>query len=145
MSTTPTLTPRRKQVLALLQKAGQPLGAYDLTDQCATITGKRPAPISVYRALDFLVEQGLVHRLASQNTFLACRHLREHQHEGEAHTHADAGGIFLICTNCHRVDEILSSDIHAALDQLADTYGFLPTTHMIEVGGVCEKCRRMGA
>jgi Fur family zinc uptake transcriptional regulator len=65
------LTPQRRQVLALLASGHRPLGAYEIMDRLAE-QGPRPAPISVYRALDFLMENGLVHRLASRNAFLAC-------------------------------------------------------------------------
>ncbi len=68
------LTPGRRRVLEILAEEGRPLGAYDLIEKIATTTGKHPAPISIYRALDFLLENGLVHRLASRNAFLACAH-----------------------------------------------------------------------
>jgi len=69
-----SLTPGRRRILEILASEGRPLGAYEMIDRVAEATGKRPAPISIYRALDFLLENGLIHRLASRNAFLACGH-----------------------------------------------------------------------
>src|SRR6266852_9126627 len=70
------LTPMRRRVLEALLASHQPLGAYELIDRLAVRTA-RPAPITVYRALDFLREQGLVHRIESRNAFIACVHNHE--------------------------------------------------------------------
>src|SRR6202158_2631430 len=67
------LTPMRRQVLEVLATSHNPLGAYEIMDRLAG-TGPRPAPITVYRALDFLMENGLVHRIESRNAYLACAH-----------------------------------------------------------------------
>jgi len=67
-------TPIRRQVLQALLSSHRPLGAYEMIDRVAQATGKRPAPISIYRALDFLLENSLIHRLASRNAYLACGH-----------------------------------------------------------------------
>src|SRR5664279_4388117 len=69
-----SLTPGRRRILEILAREGRPLGAYELIDRVANETGKRPAPISIYRALDFLLENSLIHRLASRNAYLACGH-----------------------------------------------------------------------
>ena len=66
----------RRQVLEALLASHRPLGAYELIDRLA-VRGARPAPITMYRALDFLREQGLVHRIESQNAFIACVHNHE--------------------------------------------------------------------
>src|SRR6188472_2050822 len=67
------LTPIRRDVLAALLASHQPLGAYEIMERVAH-SGPRPAPITVYRALDFLRENGLVHRIESRNAFVACVH-----------------------------------------------------------------------
>ena len=67
------LTPMRRQVLNALAASHRPIGAYEIMERVAA-DGTRPAPITVYRALDFLIEQGLVHRIESRNAFLACAH-----------------------------------------------------------------------
>ena len=125
------LTPARRRVLDELCAAGGPLGAYDMIDRLASATGKRPAPVSVYRALDFLVENGLVHRLASRNAFMAC----EHGHNG----HEPA--IFLICDSCGSVREESSSAASASLAAVAAGAGFVPRAQVIELAGLCARCQ----
>ena len=72
------LTPIRRHVLEALLASHKPLGAYEIIDRLAA-RGARPAPITIYRALDFLREKGLVHRIESRNAFIAC----VHNHEGK--------------------------------------------------------------
>src|SRR6185437_14762106 len=88
------LTPMRRHVLEILAGSHKPLGAYEIMDLAAR-SGPRPAPISVYRALDFLRENGLVHRIESRNAFVACLH--NHR--------ADALVAFLLCERCGAVGE----------------------------------------
>lgn len=128
------LTPGRKRALDVLEAAGKPLGAYDMMELLGK-DGRRPAPISVYRALDFLVEQGYVHRLASRNAFLACAH-RHKAHDPVA---------FLICDNCGCVDEATSPALSQSLDQVADKAGFTPRAEVIEIAGRCSRCREAPA
>lgn len=124
------LTPSRQRVLDLLCTAGRPVGAYDMIDLVAQDTGKRPAPVSIYRALDFLLEQGLVHRLASRNAYMAC-----------AHRHArEAPVAFLICDGCGCVTEATSSDVESSLAALAAGSGFHAQAQVIELTGQCRSC-----
>lgn len=126
------LTPGRKIILDLLCSAAKPLGAYDMIDRVADATGKRPAPISVYRALDFLLENGLVHRLSSRNTFVAC-----------GHRHA-AGDplVFLICDVCGKVYEETSGELGSCLEGVAKAAHFTSKSQVIEVSGVCADCAK---
>ena len=124
------LTPGRRRVLDILHRARRPLGAYELIEELATDAGKRPAPISVYRALDFLLENGLVHRLASRNAFLAC----EHGHEARAPV------AFLICESCGAVTEATSDGLRRALDMLARESHFRAEAKVIEIAGRCAAC-----
>ncbi len=126
------LTAGRRAILDLLCAEGKPLGAYDMIERLAKAGGKRLAPISVYRALDFLVEHGLVHRLSSRNAFLAC-----------GHRHA-AGDplVFLICDACGAVSERTSDTIGHDLDKLAGDSGFTRRAQVIEVNGRCAACRK---
>ncbi len=125
------LTPGRKRILDVLEGAGHPLGAYEMIDLLAARTGKRPAPISIYRALDFLVEAGLVHRLASRNAFLAC---------GHSHKASEAVA-FLICDSCGVVAETSSAPVRSSLDAVATEAGFSPRSRVIEVTGTCAACK----
>lgn len=125
-----SLTPARQRILAILAREGRPLGAYDLIEKVSEETGKRPAPISVYRALDFLLENSLVHRLASRNAFLAC---------GHAHA-AQEPIVFLICEQCGGVVETTSEDFRGSLEGLAAEACFAPRATMMEVAGRCRDC-----
>lgn len=124
------LTPGRQAILDMLCQAAKPLGAYEMIDRLVDENGRRPAPISVYRALDYLVENGLVHRLATRNAFLACGH----RHKGSEPT------VFLICDRCGRVDESASVPVGEGLHALARDMGFAPHAQVIEVSGVCADC-----
>jgi Fur family zinc uptake transcriptional regulator len=125
-----SLTPGRQRILTILAREGRPLGAYDLIEKVAEETGKRPAPISIYRALDFLLENSLVHRLASRNMFLACGHAHE----------AQEPIVFLICEHCGGVVEATSKDLRGSLAGLAAQARFAPRATMMEVAGRCEAC-----
>jgi Fur family zinc uptake transcriptional regulator len=123
------LTPMRRQVLAVLLGSHQPLGAYEIMERLAP-GGTRPAPITVYRALDFLRENGFVHRIESRNAFLAC-----------VHTHADGHPVvLLICERCGSVGETSSAEVSATLYSAARAAGFLPRSPLVEIGGVCRNC-----
>jgi len=125
-----SLTPGRRRILEILARDGRPLGAYELIDRVANVTGKRPAPISIYRALDFLLENSLIHRLASRNAYLACR-------QGHA---AREPIVFLICDVCGEVVEATSPALHGALSHLADAAGFAPRAQVMEIAGHCQTC-----
>src|SRR6476659_7715887 len=108
-------TPIRRHVLQALLSSHRPLGAYEVIDELAR-SMPRPAPIKVYRALDFLMENGLVHRIESRNAFLACAH----DHE------ATAMVAFLICDRCGSVGEVLAAPAAQSLNDAARSSGFVP-------------------
>src|SRR3989440_1914906 len=124
------LTPIRRKVLAALLGSHKPLGAYEIIDRLAP-RGPRPAPITAYRALEFLRENGLVHRIESRNAFIAC-----------VHNHA-AGElvVFLICERCGAVGEASSPDVATTLASAARAAGFTPKSPVLEITGVCTHCR----
>jgi Fur family zinc uptake transcriptional regulator len=124
------LTPARRRALEVLTKANRPVGAYEMMDLLADAKGKRPAPISVYRALAYLLDHGLAHRLASQNAFVVC---------GHAHG-AEEPVIFLICEDCGEVTEATSAALTGELAALAAKSRFRPRTRVLEVAGRCERC-----
>ena len=125
------LTPMRREVLEALYATHRPLGAYDLAEVLAQKDGRRLAPITIYRALDFLMDQGLAHRLASRNAFIAC-----------PHGHG-AGELvaFLICETCGGVDELSSSGVAGAISELLAHEGFEPQLQVLEISGRCAHCR----
>ncbi|SFR63166.1 Fur family transcriptional regulator, zinc uptake regulator [Marinobacter daqiaonensis] len=123
------LTPIRRRVLELVWESHKPLGAYDLLAVLAQ-EGHNAAPPTVYRALDFLQQQGLVHRIASLNAFVGCAHAREN------HT-----GMFLICQQCRNVHELASGPVAEAVNAASSEQGFEPLDTTIEVAGLCPACR----
>ncbi len=97
------LTETRAKVLDVLARGTQPVGAYEIVDALAE-DGPRPAPVTVYRALDFLVGQGLAHRIESRNAFVACSHVACSHAEPAAQEHGTS--VFLICRRCGAVTEV---------------------------------------
>jgi Fur family zinc uptake transcriptional regulator len=128
------LTPIRRGVLEALLESHVPLGAYELIDRLAqndSKAGARPAPITIYRALDFLREQGFVHRIESRNAFIAC-----------VHNH-DSGDpvVFLICEKCGAVGEAASAAVADTIKSASRAAGFTPKTPVIEISGTCAHCK----
>jgi Fur family zinc uptake transcriptional regulator len=124
-------TSLRKQVLELVCKAEQPVGAYHLLDQLRE-SGRSAAPPTVYRALDFLLEQGLVHRLATNNTYLACAHPQ--------HPHA---AVFLVCSQCGHTQEVHTGSIIDQLRHQAEQFDFAIEHASVELTGLCRRCRQL--
>jgi Fur family transcriptional regulator, zinc uptake regulator len=123
------LTPMRRQVLEALLASHKPLGAYEIIDRLANDV--RPAPITIYRALDFLRDNGLVHRIESRNAFVAC----VHNHIG------DDLVVFLICEHCGTVGEAPAGAVAEALKSASRAAGFSPKSPVIEIAGICSHCR----
>lgn len=121
-------TPLRKQVLTLVWEHNKPVGAYNILEQL-TISGKKPAPPTVYRALEFLLKEGFVHRIASLNAFVAC------PMAGRPHVSQ-----FLICDKCGRAEEVHDKRVNGLVYQSANSKGFKPSKQLLEVHGVCEGC-----
>jgi Fur family transcriptional regulator, zinc uptake regulator len=124
-------TPIRRQVLQALLSSHRPLGAYEVIDELAK-SMPRPAPITVYRALDFLMANGLVHRIESRNAFVAC----VHNHGG-----GDDLIVFLICERCGAVGEAPGANVAETLKASARAAGFAPKSPVIEIAGICAHCR----
>ncbi|WP_163836253.1 Fur family transcriptional regulator [Spartinivicinus ruber] len=124
------LTELRRQVLELVWQSHKPLGAYDILALLSDQSGKKAAPPTVYRALDFLQEQGLVHRISSLNAFIGCP-MPEHQHQS----------FFLICRNCAITMEINSDTLAKELSIFAHQAGFTVENETVEVVGLCPNCQ----
>ncbi|USA41750.1 transcriptional repressor [Spongiibacter taiwanensis] len=123
------LTPIRETVLAIVWSSHKPIGAYGILERLAEGQAKPPAPPTVYRALEFLLEHKLVHRIASLNAFVGCND-PSHRHEGH----------FLICQSCSVAIEMDSSAINAAIDTAAKRQHFTVTGQCVEVAGLCQQC-----
>jgi Fur family zinc uptake transcriptional regulator len=130
------LTELRRQVLRLVLASPHPVGAYALLDQ---LRAARPgaAPPTVYRALDFLQEQGLVHRVERLNAFVGCAGPEPHAHCGHGHDHPHQ---FLICGRCGATTEICDEGVAEAVAAAAGAIGFAPIRTTVEVEGICASC-----
>lgn len=122
------LTPQRREVLSIIHASPRPLGAYDILEVMRH-QHPRIAPPTVYRALDFLLAEGLIHKLESLHAFVDCRHA-DHPHTSQ----------FLICSDCGGVDELHSANVQGSLTAAAQARGFAPDHSTIEVRGRCAQC-----
>ncbi len=127
------MTAVRRRTLEILLEAHRARGAYEVLDRLAGEGFGRQPPVA-YRALDFLVEQGLVHRIDGLNAFAACTH------PGERHDAA-----FLVCRACRTVSETATPRLMRALQQEAAATGFRAERAGIEVLGLCPSCLDGGA
>lgn len=127
------LTPVRRRALEILLEAHRAMGAYEVLDRLAGDGFGNQPPVA-YRALDFLVENGLAHRIRRLNAFAACTH------PGEAHSPA-----FFICSACETVAEAPGGAIRAAMEEAAGALGFEVERTSIEAVGTCPACRGAAA
>jgi Fur family zinc uptake transcriptional regulator len=125
------LTPLRRRVLEALGGSHSPVGAYEIVERLSK-NGEAVPPMSVYRALDFLVTERLVHRIESKNAYLACNH----GHDGSEVV------MFLLCERCGTVAEVASRALGRDLGEAARSVGFDTRTPVLEISGLCENCRK---
>lgn len=123
------LTPTRKRILEMVLAADGPVKAYDLLDQLKAEQPKA-APPTVYRALEFLLDNHFIHRLETLNAFVSCFH-PEDQHQGQ----------FLICEQCEAVTEVHDHSIEDRLRDAALAREFEPRRQVLEIYGTCRVCR----
>lgn len=123
------LTPVRRRALEILLEAHRAMGAYEVLDRLSEAGFGRQPPVA-YRALDWLVEHGLAHRIQRLNAYVACLH------PGLAHA-----PVFLICRACDRVAEAPGQRVRAALEAGAATAGFVVERASVEAVGLCPACR----
>jgi len=126
------LTGQRREVLNCVARSHSAVGAYDIIERMAD-HGPRPAPITVYRALDFLEAHGLVHKIESRNAFVACTH----PHEGKP-------AAMLVCEGCGLVAELDVPEVFHALHDAARTQGFAVRRSVVEITGLCGPCGERG-
>jgi Fur family zinc uptake transcriptional regulator len=128
------LTSLRLQVLELIWQSHKPLGAYTLMEMLATASTRRVAPPTVYRALDFLLEEGLIHRINSLNAFIGCPAPKQ-KHQSH----------FLICESCGIAVEVDNSELNQRILGLANAAGFSVNSHSIEINGICSSCQKIAS
>lgn len=124
------LTELRRRVLGLILQAAGPLTAYQLLDRLREVH-KGAAPPTIYRALDFLTQQRLIHKVERLNAFVPCADAG-HQHPVQ----------FLICRQCGAVAEMDDRAVATALEHAAERAGFHPRIAIVEIEGTCAACSR---
>ncbi|MFT4171568.1 MAG: Fur family transcriptional regulator [Rhodocyclaceae bacterium] len=125
------LTDLRREVLALLLQRGGPVKAYDLQDDMRARHGK-VAPTTVYRALDFLIEHELAHRIDALNAFIACHGSRGHD------THH---ALMVVCERCERATEVHDDEAYSWVAKRLTKAGLGFAQTRIEIKGVCQACK----
>ncbi len=123
------LTPLRRRVLELVWRSHKPVGAYAILSALRR-RGRAAAPPTVYRALEFLLEHGFVHRIASQSAYVGCVEPGPH-HAGQ----------FLICAKCGNAAELNDARIERAVGRRARRLGFAVERQTVEIAGLCPRCR----
>lgn len=123
------LTPQRRLVFELINKNKKASSAYELLEQLKQVEPQAKPP-TVYRALDFLLEQGFIHRVESTNSFVSCCSFGEHKHFSH----------LLICDKCGNVVELQDDNLIALLNKNIENYQFQFSNHVIESHGVCKSC-----
>jgi Fur family zinc uptake transcriptional regulator len=124
------LTSQRRRVLELVWRAHTPMRAYDLLDELKK-EHRGAAPPTIYRALDFLIENGLIHRIESLNAFVGCGD-PEHAHAGQ----------FLVCQDCRTVVELADPSVSSFLQKKAGGHGFVAHRQTVEIFGLCPACAK---
>ena len=129
-------TKLRQQVYGEIAGTHSSIGAYEILARMAG-KGTRVAPISIYRAIDALLDAGVIHRLESKNAFFACRRA-DHLSSGKR-------PIFLSCETCGAVGEVDGQDIFDLVDERARSTGFSPKVKFVEISGICPRCSAKAA
>ena len=122
------ITPPREYAMEIVASADRPMTAYDVLDALSQKLDK-PKPPTAYRALEFLVQHGFIHRIESLNAYVACA--EDHKHRGSQ---------FIICESCGRVEEVHLCHVPDGLKKQADSKGFTLSHWNAELHGVCGKC-----
>lgn len=123
-------TDLRRRILTMIWQGHKAVKAYDLLDQLANEGGSAKPP-TVYRALDFLMDEGLVHKIESLNAYVGC-----------PHPVGDHVSQFLICDNCETVEEVTSDTLRKSVQAASAEKGFTIKRQTLELHGLCAACAR---
>ena len=124
------LTTQRRTVLDIMLTANKAMSAYDLLD-LLKVSEPQAKPPTIYRALEFLLEQGFIHKVESSNSYIICPHFHDPEHIS----------ILLICDKCQQIIEKHSADIEQQLKHLAQKNTFLIKHSVLEIHGFCQQCQ----
>ena len=128
------LTELRRQILELLWQSGRPTGAYELIEALRLRDARPVGPPTVYRALEFLMSQGLVSKIESRNAYVPC-----------AHPERRRDSLFFICNDCGASAELEDLRVEQLLAENAAILGYRVTRRVVEVEGTCASCIAAGA
>lgn len=134
-----TFTPLRRDVYTLIAAEPLPIGAYDLLDRLKAQRAKA-APVTVYRALEFLLEAGLIHRIDALQAYAPCEVHASAGHEAHDHQGPDHGGLVLVCGQCKRLTEFEDAALEQLIAARAARHGFAVASRLIEIRGRCSHC-----
>lgn len=129
------LTNKRKNVLIVLLNASKPLSAYDIVNEYKSQFQESLPVMSIYRMLDFLIQEKLVHKLETSGQYMPCAHITcNHQHEIPQ---------FLICDSCGSVEEVgIKKPIVEEIERSIEDTGFTLVQKQLELHGVCKGCQK---
>lgn len=127
------LTPVRRRTLEVLLENHRAMGAYDVLERLAEDGFGNQPPVA-YRALDFLVQQGLAHKVRRLNAYAACMHPQ-----------TDHAPVFMICRKCNVVAESVACEVRGAIAAVAKQAGFALERANVEVLGICPSCQEADA
>ena len=127
------LTEKRKAVLSGLLRSNKAQSAYELVELCREELGEKLPPMSIYRILEFLEGEQLVHKLKLANRYIACVHITcDHKHEVPQ---------FLICNECYRVEEAsITKAMLNTLKRSINEVGFKLDSPQLELSCLCADC-----
>lgn len=127
------LTSKRKNVLIVLLNSKTPLSAYDIADRYKTQFQESLPVMSIYRMLDFLIKEKLVHKLETSGQYISCTHIAcDHQHEASQ---------FLICDHCGSVKEVeMKKPTVDEIERSVQDTGFTLAHRQLELHGICKRC-----
>lgn len=128
------LTELRRQILELLWEGGRTMGAYELMEALKQRESRSVAPTTVYRALEFLMSQGLVARIESRNAYIP-----------RIHPERQRDCLFFLCSDCGTSAELEYPRVGRLISEMAARVGFRPTRQVVEVQGICARCMTSGA
>ena len=123
----------RRQILGLLWDSGRPTGAYELIEALKENETRQVAPTTVYRALEFLISEGLVSKIESRNAYVPC-----------AHPERQRSSMFFICNGCGASAELEDEPLERVISEVAAQIGFHTSRRVIEVEGTCTRCNEAG-
>ena len=137
------VTALREQVLDLILAEPRVIKAYDVLAHLQNASSTTVAPPTAYRALDFWVEQGVLHKVAAVNGYIVCRHHGEHEHDeqGQCAHEPHEQAIILVCTQCHQVDEQMTQEWQQLQQGLLRTGFQLDDEHVV-LTGICQQCQQ---